>query len=140
MVISKNTGLDYLIRDVGRSLMPSVQGYSHEIQLFDKILTDDDFSVRDVVKATLKVMNQTIGDQVMKIDKEEKLQKNNLPIYKAILNRPHTNKRIVLYNADDEEIAISNYQPPTSTISFTFQGVEYKKEGILGSIFYRRLF
>jgi hypothetical protein len=137
--------IDYFIRDVGRVLLPEDQ-YG-KTELHDQMLTDPAFSIQEVTKASLKVLGDYVGRELIRIDNKEKNQlkiyeeyvknKKKKTLYKAILNRPTTNKCIVLFDENNKEIACSRYQPPDSTITFVYQDVEYFQTGYLGHIYTR---
>ncbi len=137
--IATGTSVDFLIRDVGRELMPEVKGYTHVINLHDSILTDDDFSIRDIVKTTLKILNRAIDEKKDLLDRQNFYENRRVPIYKAILNTPAQNKRIILYDMDNKEVAVSPFVSSNDDLYFNYNGVSYFQSGYRGSIYFRRL-
>tara|TARA_R110000851_G_scaffold315229_3_gene477582 strand:- start:9727 stop:10155 length:429 start_codon:yes stop_codon:yes gene_type:complete len=139
MTISKNTGTDYLIRDVGLELMSPEQGFSGEIPLFSKILFDNDWSIKDVVTATLKVISKQVEEHLIEIansSRNEKLSSDGT--LKASLENIKGDKRIVLVNKDNWRVTQSPFHAPHTNIAFIHKNVEYIQSGVLGSIYSRK--
>jgi len=137
VALTKNSGIDYLIRDVGQKIMPEDAGWG-KMLLHDKMLFEKDFTIREVTLATLDVLKERIGKELAIIAKAEE-ENSAAPIFKAELVKEKASKRIALLNLKNEKVALSSYAALAQTLTYRYKNVEYKQEGVLGSIYYRRL-
>lgn len=134
MAIKGNTGIDFLYRDIGKTLMPEEKGWP-EVILHDKmIFQEKEFSVKEVVDATLQVLNNRLNSELVKFT----MIKEKAPIFETELETKGVSKRIVLIH-NEKPIAVSAWTPFISDITLRHKNVEYKQSGHMGKVFLRRL-
>jgi len=132
----KNTGLDYLIRDVGQAVMPIEEGW-HELLLFDKMLYEKEFTVEEVTRAVVQVLQERIGTKLNEIAIETAVTEK-APIFKPEIEYFKEKKRIALFDHSRNKIAVSLLVDMNKRLYFRHRKVEYIHEGHESSVYYRR--
>lgn len=124
------TGMDYLVRDVGQEVMPVEAGWT-ELVLYDKMLYEKEFTIKEIVPAVIKVLSKRFNEEVSSLRVGT--------IYNAELKRNDftLEKQIVLRTPAGIIVAESGLVSPSTNIYFSFQGVEYAQQGLNGEIYYR---
>ena len=125
---NSKTGMDYLIQAVGTEIMPEEAGWT-PTGLYDKILYENAFSIKEVVEATICVLDEKIQSRI-----NEKIEQPF--IYTPFIEKVEDMKRIVLLE-EQKRIAVSPYVTQGMPVSFRYKKVEYMQQGAMGCVFFR---
>tara|TARA_R110000822_G_scaffold302649_2_gene426962 strand:+ start:16203 stop:16607 length:405 start_codon:yes stop_codon:yes gene_type:complete len=123
-------GIDFLVKEVGEDIMPPYAGWT-PTNIHDKILFDKDFSIDEVVKATVKILGKRLNMELLNRDNDDTLP--TIYLCNKEIRKFTREKRLVLTHGDNY-IAASPWVSPSSVIVFKHGNVKYYQAGVLGRI------
>ena len=120
-MVQKANGKEVLLLEVANTLMPEEEGYNSS-EVINEILVRGDFSIRQVVDATFKVLSK-------KVSEELKRNTQDIKIYGFVEFPLNGDKRLVLRNENNITVVSSNYFSINTDVKMKYQGVEYRQHG-----------